>query len=46
MGQRNTVWRGPDNWSNRLSAAITSVSSDWDGPLPNPDEPWHYTYEQ
>lgn len=46
MGQRDTVWRGPDNWSNRLNAAITSVSSDWDGPLQNPDEPWHYTYEQ
>lgn len=40
-----TVWRGPDNWQQRLNDAINAVSGNWDGPLQNPDEPWHYTYE-
>jgi hypothetical protein len=42
---RETAWRGPLDWQGRLNTAVNAVSSNWDGPLRNPDEPWHYTYD-
>jgi len=38
-----TAWDKP-GWTKKLNDAVTSVSKNWDGPLRNPYEPWHYTY--
>ena len=41
-----TIERAWDSsgWTAKLNAAITLASSRFVGPLPNPYEPWHYTY--
>jgi hypothetical protein len=38
-----SAWDAP-GWTARLKAAVDAVSPDWEGPLPEPYEPWHYTY--
>lgn len=36
-------WMAPPGWAQKLKAAITQSGSLFDGPLPDPPEPWHYT---
>lgn len=38
------VWE-KDGWSARLKAAVEGSGQPFDGPLENPEEPWHYEYE-
>ena len=38
------TWTGDPNWKKQLKSAITNVSTNWDGPLKSPNEPWHYYY--
>jgi hypothetical protein len=38
-----TVWEKP-GWKKKLKKAVEAVSSNWDGPLEHPNEPWHFTY--
>lgn len=38
------IWRGNPHWQTLLNDAITAGGGNWEGPLRNPDEPWHYTY--
>lgn len=38
-----TVWDDP-GWTAKLKTAVTQASERFEGPLPNPYEPWHYRY--
>lgn len=38
------VWE-EDGWTARLKAAVKASGQPFDGPLENPEEPWHYEYE-
>lgn len=33
-------------WRDKLSAAVIASGAPFDGPLENPNEPWHYTYRR
>ncbi|MEP7220896.1 MAG: hypothetical protein ABI876_18370, partial [Bacteroidota bacterium] len=37
------VW-DRSGWTERLREAICTASRKFDGPLPEPYEPWHYAY--
>jgi len=39
-----SVWIGA-GWADRLNASIKAVSSQFDGPLTLPPEPWHFEYK-
>lgn len=38
-----SMWEGP-GWTEKLRQAVMEASERFDGPLPSPYEPWHYTY--
>lgn len=44
-----SAWRGatpgPGGWDARLREAVRLSTMPFDGPLQNPDEPWHYDYK-
>ena len=37
------VWEG-QGWCERLVYAVRTASDRFEGPLVNPNEPWHYEY--
>lgn len=39
----STVWRA-QGWDAKLKASIVAVGPAFQGPLTEPDEPWHYSY--
>ena len=40
----DSVWDG-QGWTQKLKAAVSAASQKFRGPLANPREPWHYTYD-
>lgn len=36
------VWRGKDRWEAKLIKAVKDSGAKLKGPLPKPDEPWHW----
>lgn len=36
------VWRGKEQWEVKLIKAVKDSGAKLKGPLPNPDEPWHW----
>lgn len=38
-----SLWDGA-GWTEKLHRAVTAASDRFEGPLPSPYEPWHYTY--
>jgi hypothetical protein len=41
--QVKSIWRA-EGWDEKLKASIMAVSKSFNGPLADPDEPWHYDY--
>lgn len=38
----SSVWRGKEQWEAKLIKAVKDSGAKLKGPLPNPDEPWHW----
>jgi hypothetical protein len=41
--QVKSIWKA-EGWDQKLKASIKAASKSFDGPLADPEEPWHYDY--